>query len=154
MSLLLKQRTREHVIADLSVNHAERAFLLAGYTVDRVIADYGYDLIVRTFDASGFLEHGYIAVQMKATDAPDYSQDGEFVAVRVDDRDNRFWRNDPFPVALILYDAAKDVAFYVHYQTVAQSSRRSVRIPTVDRFDISAVQELRTAKNNFVKGLS
>ena len=72
MSLLTKRHTREHVIADLSVNHAERAFLLAGHTIDRVLADYGYDMIVRTFESGGHLETGLIYVQMKASDAPEY----------------------------------------------------------------------------------
>ena len=71
MDIRAKQRTREHIIADLSVNHAERAFLLAGYTIDRVFADYGYDLIIRTFDDAGHLEPGLICVQMKASDAPE-----------------------------------------------------------------------------------
>ena len=43
-----KRRTREHVIADLSVNHVERQVLLAGYVVDRVSNDYGIDLEVTT----------------------------------------------------------------------------------------------------------
>ncbi|MBC8139239.1 MAG: DUF4365 domain-containing protein [Fibrella sp.] len=141
------------MIADLSVNHAEKAFLIAGHTVDRVVADYGYDTIVRTFDATGYLEHGYIAVQLKASDAPEYSQAGDFVTVRVDERDDRFWRRDKLPVALILYDAANDTAFYVHYQTLPQTTRRSVRIPTANRFDVQAVQSLRDAKNDRLKGL-
>ena len=55
MSLLTKRRTREHVIADLSVNHAERAFLLAGHISNRVFADYGYDMVISTFDDKGHL---------------------------------------------------------------------------------------------------
>ncbi|MBC7808558.1 MAG: DUF4365 domain-containing protein [Akkermansiaceae bacterium] len=153
MSILSKQRTREHVIADLSVNYAERQFLLAGCTIDRVVADYGYDMIVRTFDDAGHLELAYVAVQMKASDAPDYSQNSGFVTVRVDERDEWAWRNDPFPVALIFYDAAKDVAYYVHYQTVPETTRRSVRIPTANRFDDKAARQLRTAKNVLLKGL-
>jgi len=36
---LYKQPTRELVIADLSVNHAEKAFLLTGYTSNRFVAE-------------------------------------------------------------------------------------------------------------------
>ena len=151
MSLLTKQRTREHVIADPSVN-AERPFLLDGHTSDRVFADYGYDLIIRTFDSDGHLEPGYIAVQVKSSEAPNYSQAGDFVTVRVDERDDVAWREDPFPVALILYDAKKEEAFYVHYQSVPPLPRRSVRIPTTNRFDVSAVQSLRSVKINKAKG--
>jgi hypothetical protein len=42
-----KRRTREHVIADLSVNHVERQALLCGFSVERIRVDYGIDLIFR-----------------------------------------------------------------------------------------------------------
>lgn len=152
MSPLSKQRTREHVIADLSVNHAERVFLLAGYAVNRVVSDYGYDMFIITFDGAGHVEPGIICVQMKSSDAPDYGQNGDFVTVRVSDRDDITWREELSPVALIFYYAAKDEAYFVHYQTVLQSSRRSVRIPTTSRFDANAARQLRDAKNDARKG--
>lgn len=43
--------------------------LTAGFTGDRVYDDYGYDLLIRTFDDTGYLEPGTIFVQMKASDA-------------------------------------------------------------------------------------
>lgn len=147
MSLLTKQRTREHIIADLSVNHAERQFLLAGYTSNRFAADYGYDMFITTFDDTGHMEPGLIYVQMKASDAPDYSQGGDFVTVRMDDRDDTTWREEINPVVLVIYDATEDVAFYVHYQTLPQTMRRSVRIPTISRFDLGAARQLRDTKN-------
>ena len=48
-----KRRTREHVIADLSVNHVERVVLRCGWTVQRLNPDYGIDLVMTTYDASG-----------------------------------------------------------------------------------------------------
>jgi hypothetical protein len=63
-----KRRTREHVIADLAVNHVERQALLCGHTVERVRSDYGVDLLLFTFDASGEMEDGYIPIQVKATE--------------------------------------------------------------------------------------
>ena len=148
MNPLTKRRTREHIIADLSVNHAEKQFLLAGYTTNRVLDDYGYDLTIRTFeDGTGFLETGAIFVQLKASDAPDYSKDGDYVTVRVDERDDRFWRTESLPVALVFYDAGKDIAFYVHYQSVPQTNRRSVRIPTTSRFTPDVARQLRDLKN-------
>ncbi len=152
VSLLTKRRTREHVIADLSVNHAERAFLLAGHTSNRVFANYGYDMIISTFDDEGRLESGLIYVQMKASDVPDYSHGGDFLTTRVDERDDALWSREDYPVALIVYDAAKDIALYVHYQNLTRTTRRSVRIPTTGRFDIAAVRQLRDAKNAAAKG--
>src|SRR5436309_2496106 len=44
-----KRRTREHIIADLSVNHVERQALLCGHVVERRVFDYGIDLEMFTF---------------------------------------------------------------------------------------------------------
>jgi hypothetical protein len=143
-----KQRTREHVIADLSVNHAERQMLLAGYVADRVIFDYGYDLIVRTFDEDGHIERGCFSIQLKASDAPDYSADATFISHRLDPREQNMWREEILPVALVIYDANRNEAFWVHYQALAASGRLTVRVPTDQIFDLSAVQRLRQVKNN------
>ena len=63
-----KRRTREHVIADLSVNFVERQALLCGYVVERIIHDYGIDLEMITFNKAGEMEAGKILLQLKATD--------------------------------------------------------------------------------------
>jgi hypothetical protein len=39
-----KRRTREHIIADLSVNHVERLILRCGWVARRMNPDYGIDL--------------------------------------------------------------------------------------------------------------
>src|SRR6266478_1175045 len=51
-----KQRTREHVIASQSVNHVERFIIDEGHTAQRQESDYGYDLILSTFDEQGYAE--------------------------------------------------------------------------------------------------
>jgi len=53
-----KQRTRQHVIADLSVHHVEGFILEEGHTAQRLSSDYGYDLILWTFDERGYPEPG------------------------------------------------------------------------------------------------
>ena len=65
----LKQRTRGHVIADLSVHYVEGVVLRAGYTLQRLEKDYGYDLILFTFDNQGYVEPGLIRVQLKAAES-------------------------------------------------------------------------------------
>ena len=53
-----KRRTREHVIADMSINHIERQASLCGYAVERWVHDYGIDLIDVPLDRdSGGLHH-------------------------------------------------------------------------------------------------
>jgi hypothetical protein len=44
-----KRRTREHVIADLSINHVERLVLRCGWTAERTRYDYGIDLYMQTY---------------------------------------------------------------------------------------------------------
>lgn len=66
--MLRKRRTREHVIADLSVNHVERQALLCGFSVERLVHDYGIDLELLTFNRRGEIEEGKILVQVKASD--------------------------------------------------------------------------------------
>ena len=61
-----KRRTRQHVIADLSVHYLEGFILEAGHTAHRLGSDYGYDLLVSTFDEQGYAESGSIYFQFKA----------------------------------------------------------------------------------------
>ena len=57
---LRKQRTRQHVIADLSVHHVEGFILEEGHTTQRLGSHHGYDLIARTFDEHGYIEPAFI----------------------------------------------------------------------------------------------
>ncbi len=63
-----KRRTREHIIADLSVHHIEGHVLRCGWLVERMAHDYGIDLELHTFDRSGQVQPGEILLQLKATD--------------------------------------------------------------------------------------
>lgn len=40
------RRTREHIIADLSMNHVERLIFRCGYSAERIEHDYGTDLVI------------------------------------------------------------------------------------------------------------
>ncbi len=63
-----KHRTREHIIADLSVNHLEYFVLKNGFTLEKFNADYGYDAELYTYNKSGEFENGLVYIQLKATD--------------------------------------------------------------------------------------
>jgi hypothetical protein len=60
-----KLRTREHVIADLAVNHAERQGLMCGYSLERILHDYGLDLVMFTYNVNGEMDDGEILLQVK-----------------------------------------------------------------------------------------
>ncbi|MBL8793621.1 MAG: DUF4365 domain-containing protein [Planctomycetia bacterium] len=111
-----KRRTREHVIADLSVNHLERCVLLCGWTVQRTTHDYGVDLMMETYNARGEPESGRVLFQLKATDKLKVGTQGRSVTARLDGRDLRAWRTEPMPLILIVYDALADRAYWLHMQ--------------------------------------
>jgi Domain of unknown function (DUF4365) len=112
-----KYRPRGHVIADLSTNHVERAALLCGYSVQRIQADYGIDLLVYTYDKKGYAESGMIPFQLKATDNLQVLADGNRIPVQIDQRDLNRWQKEIYPFILVMYDAAENIAYWIHIQT-------------------------------------
>jgi hypothetical protein len=129
-----KRRTREHVIADLSVNHVERWILRCGWTAERTRHDYGIDLFVETYNSEGEVQNGRIVFQLKATDSLKRSADGTVILVRLEWRDLLFWLNEPLPVILILYNAREDRAHWLYVQDyfrTRQWTERAGRATTV-----------------------
>lgn len=116
-----KRRTRSHIIADLSVNHVEKQVLLCGYTVERVVEDYGIDLLLSTYNDEGEVENETIKLQLKATDNLNVLQDGQTIAFSVGRADLEFWLNEVLPFILVVYDAQDDVAYWVYLQAYFQS---------------------------------
>ena len=111
-----KLRTREHVLADLAVNRVERQVLLAGYAVNRMACDYGIDLLVFTFTPAGEVEAGGIEFQVKGTEQAHRHAKTQAVSFRILRADLIVWLKEPLPVILVVYDAAADVAYWVHVQ--------------------------------------
>jgi Domain of unknown function (DUF4365) len=99
--LVKKKRPRQHIIADLSVNHVERYVLLCGYSVERVEHDYGVDLVIFTYDADGEIENGLIYIQLKATDRLSVLADGSAVVFSLKRADLELWLQEPMPWILI-----------------------------------------------------
>ena len=66
--IIRKRRTREHVIADMSRVFVEWHIIHAGHTAMRMVDDYGYDLVVRTYSILGEVENGECYIQLKSTD--------------------------------------------------------------------------------------
>ena len=160
-----KRRTREHVIADLSVNHVERHVLRCGFAVERVRNDYGIDLELFFFDAAGHWKNGRALIQLKATDHPLRPRDGSALAVRLDRRDVLFWREETGPVILVVYDAPADRAYWLHLQpyleqrmaTVPSTAASvTVHVPAtnvVDPAAIRAFEKLSDAMVRQVRGM-
>src|SRR5437667_8096658 len=109
-----KRRTREHIIADLGVNHVEKCILECGWTVQRFNPDYGLDLLMTTFNRRGEIENGDVRLQIKATDSLRVIARRRAIAIRVEWRDMVYWLNEPLPVILVIYDARSDRAWWIY----------------------------------------
>ncbi len=114
--MLRKLRTREHVIADLSVNHVERFVYRCGWTVERVWHDYGADLIIRTYRANGEIEVGEVTFQLKASDSLLKSAAEQSISIRLEWRDRLLWLNEAMPVVLVAFDATSEMAYWLNIQ--------------------------------------
>jgi Domain of unknown function (DUF4365) len=157
-NLRRKRRTRSHVIADLSVNHVERHALMAGFVVERIVHDYGIDLELLTFTADGEVEEGKILMQLKASDRMTIRTDRKTFPFRLERRDLVQWLAQPMPVILVIYDAAKERAFWLYLQDYFRKRSRfslftagktaTVRIPTMNVVNVSAMGSFRRFRDN------
>jgi hypothetical protein len=109
-----KRRTRQHVIADLSVNYVERFIIDEGHTAQRLEKDYGYDLFLFTYDELGYAEPGVVCLQLKAAEA--WQAIGSAHVFDLDIRDYNLWMLEKTPVILILFDASRRRAYWLFVQ--------------------------------------
>ncbi|GAA6616675.1 DUF4365 domain-containing protein [Scytonema sp. NUACC26] len=139
-----KKRPREHIIADLSVNYVERYVLLCGYSVERVKYDYGYDLLIFTYNAEGEIENGQIYIQLKATDSLSTLADQKTITFTLVRSDLELWLFEPMPCILIIYDARDSQAYWLYLQAYFES---------LEKFDLSKIGEsvtVRLSKDNIL----
>lgn len=154
-----KRRTRQHIIADLSVNHVERFVLLRGHSVELVRRDYGLDLLIFFHDSRGYLLDGHVSVQVKASDSPRYSSDRRFIAVRIDRRDLNAWKNRLEPVILIAYDASSNRAYWLYVQAELERASPSTgasttfHVPTHQRLNERVIDRLAGYNSQLIQRL-
>jgi hypothetical protein len=110
-----KQRTRAHVLADQSVNHVERFIIEEGHTAQRLEKDYGYDLVLFTYDEQGYPEPDLVFLQLKAAES--LRAVGSNYVFDVDIRDYNLWVLEKMPVILILFDASRRRAYWLPIQS-------------------------------------
>jgi hypothetical protein len=112
-----KQRTRAHIIEDLGFNHVERQILYAGFTVHRITHnDYGYDSVVYTFNEQGEISSYIFHVQLKSTDNILLSSNKKMVIFDLSKTDLELWLSGSNKLFLVLYDAQKEIAYYIDIQ--------------------------------------
>ncbi len=153
-----KQRTRQHVIADQSVNYVERFIIDAGHTAHRMVQDYGYDLLLLTYDEEGYIEPGVAFLQLKASEK--LRRSGANYVFDLDIRDYQLWISNNWPVFLILFDAGRRRACWLDVQKYfdADALRRPrkgakavrVRVPMRQAISCRAVAQMRETKQAVV----
>jgi hypothetical protein len=146
-----KRRTREHIIADLSVHHVEGHVLRCGWVIERIVHDYGIDLELFTFDPSGDAEAGTILLQVKATQRLRVRKGAKTFSFRVERSDLVRWLAELFPVILVVYDARKDAAWWLYVQRYFQrlsgfnlfaaGQTVTVRLPTANTVTPKAIRQ-------------
>lgn len=159
MSQLRKRRTREHIIADLSVNYVERLVLRCGWVARRIAPDYGIDLYMETYNANGEVENDGVWIQLKATDRLVVNRK-QLVPVRLDWRDVLYWLNEWMPGILVIYDAQGDRAWRLHLQealrTVSRESGRrlahtlTLHVPLANVLDEAAIHHFAALRDHAV----
>ncbi len=153
-----KRRTREHIIADLSVNHVERFVLRSGWTIHRLNPDYGLDLFMQTFDGDGELENGEVWFQLKATDELKVLHRRQVIPVRLEWKDLLYWLNEAMPVILVIYDAASDRAWWLWLQrslrNLGERLQASVtaHVPLANLLDESAIRRFAHMRDSIRNG--
>ncbi|MCI0642467.1 MAG: DUF4365 domain-containing protein [Gemmataceae bacterium] len=143
------------MIADLSVHYVEGVILEAGYTVQRFGSDYGYDLLMNTFDEQGYAEPGSVYFQIKAEETPKVK--GRVCVFDLDIRDYNLWIREKMPVILVLYDASAKRAYWLaiqqHFSTdVARQPTKGaksvrVRVPKSQLMNVRAITIIRELKS-------
>jgi hypothetical protein len=103
-------RQRHQGGGDLSVHHVEGVILKAGHTAQQLSSDYGYDLVLFTYDELGYLEPGLVYFQLKATES--LVESGASYFYDLDVRDYNLWVREKMPVVLVLFDASRQRAYW------------------------------------------
>lgn len=151
-----KRRTREHVIADLAVNYVERAVLKCGWTLHRIVHDYGLDACLTTYNSRGEVENGVVWMQVKATDQVQRLKQSPAIALRVARKDVLSWIGELYPVVLVVYDAATEQAYWYHVQAELRGGKvfemarsgatLTMQIPLAQVIDELAIREFQLLK--------
>jgi hypothetical protein len=116
-----KTRTPEHITADLAVNHVQRQVLLAGFTMEQIVHDYGYDAMIFVYNRKGEREPGVVFVQVKSAARLERLQGGEVISFRLERADLRHWLIEAMPVVLCLYERESDQTYWLHIQRYFES---------------------------------
>lgn len=157
-----KARTREHIIADMSVHYLAYRVVRCGYTFQPPEADYGYDGSIVTFDQDGQVENAMIFVQLKATDNLKRSSDGK-IKFSISKSDIDLWQDEPFPAYLVVFDATERKAYWLYLQQYFEANgiragnikgkSLTLKIPAKRIVNLAAIRRWRRHKQTILRKL-
>lgn len=142
------------------MNFVERQVLLADWSVERIVHDYGIDLFLFTYTDRGETEGGHLLLQVKATEGTKRLSRTGNIPFRVERSHVTAWLREPMPVILIVYDAGADCAWWLHIQASVDrhrfaSPRRgqatvTLQLPTTQRLTPEVVKTFAPWKNEIL----
>jgi hypothetical protein len=132
----------------------ERFILEEGHTTQRLEKDYGYDLILYTYDEQGYVEPGLAYLQLKASEV--LTPSGSDYVFELDIRDFNLWMLERVPVFLVLFEASRRRGYWVFVQKyflddpVRQPKKGAktvrLRVSTRQQVGCRAVRRMRQIK--------
>ena len=114
--------------------------------------DYGNDGTIDTFNEQGEPENLYIYFQLKSTDHIKYLKSKKSFTFDLSKQDLEFWLYNTNPVIIVLFDAQKEVAYFMDIQDYFRKNRLALRnvrqyirvyFPENAIFDTKIILELR-----------
>jgi len=137
--------------------------LLAGFSVNRVLNDYGYDLIMATYATTGEIEPGVVYFQVKATARLPLLARVPSISWPVSRRDLKLWFAEAYPVILVVYDGDSGKAYWLHIQEIASNippthlfvggETIQMYVPLANRLNKRAIQTIARRKNDLHRHL-
>jgi Domain of unknown function (DUF4365) len=159
-----KQRTRQHIIADLSANHAERFALLCGYSIERFFSDYGLDLTILTYNENGEVEPNHFYIQLKATEQVKSIHNDTIIPIRVERSDLGRWIIEAMPVILVLFDVKTEIIYWTYIQAYFQqrpdfdlgkiSNTYTIHLRKTDIVDMTAMYRFAQYKDRITQQIT
>ena len=113
----------------------------AGHTADEPHRDYGYDVLVTTYNyrgdatfSAGEIENGHVFIQLKATDTLKVLADHVTLSCRIQRKHLDLWMTEVSPVYLVVYSVPDDTAYWLHMQPYLNA--KSLVLPTIEQEEV------------------
>jgi hypothetical protein len=117
-------------------------------------------LIVSTYDDNGYVEAGFVLLQLKATDNIKKIENATYVSFTISIKDYRLWMAEGYPVFLIVYDAIDRKAYWLYFQKYftddkmrqpkAKATTVTLRIPISNVMSGATIDYMRARKTTFM----